>query len=45
MHENILGESKTYLIDELVGNAGDVIKKQATIYVLGVSKLLTVMYL
>ena len=27
MHENILGESKTYLIDELVDNAGDVIKK------------------
>ena len=27
MHENKIGESKTYLIDELFNNAGDVIKK------------------
>jgi len=27
MHENLLGESKTYLINEFFDNAGDVIKK------------------
>lgn len=27
IHENMLGESKTYLIDELFANAGEIIKK------------------
>jgi adenylate cyclase class IV len=28
IHENMLGESKTYLINEIFNNAGDVIKKR-----------------
>ena len=30
MHENMIGESKTYLIDELFNDAGAVIKKHYT---------------